>query len=143
MRTAVHNRLAAQLKGDAAAAGKYGGAQKCAACHPKNFERWSATKHATALESLKGEDARNHECLSCHVTGFKEYLRREDTEFMNRMKGVQCESCHGPSGGHPPVASVRTPVAAVCIRCHNIERDPKFSYASYLERASCSSGKDK
>jgi len=51
---------------------------------------WMESKHAKAFESLKPEDQKKPECLSCHTTG----AGKPAAEGAD-LKGVQCEACHG------------------------------------------------
>jgi len=108
----------------------YVGAEACAECHPKAYEKWVSTRsssggHAYAFESLKGprKGHADHgisriydtECLVCHVTGWhpqeiiryksgfinEEYARNdEQREMFQLLRGVQCENCHGPASRH-------------------------------------------
>jgi HEAT repeat protein len=116
-------------------------ASSCGACHPRELEAWSRTKHAHALETLAPvQGLKNPECLSCHVSG---YLRRGGprTESEIRTFGaVQCISCHRVEASHSrrPAESVRTKVSpATCLPCHNRLQSPAFNYDLYLPRASC------
>ena len=45
----------------------------------------------------------NPECVGCHTTGYGEPggLGELTESNVRRFKGVQCEECHGPMGGHP------------------------------------------
>jgi hypothetical protein len=111
----------------------YMGVDNCKMCHKKvekgnQFGVWSESKHATALETLKGEEAAKivtekgiegsaaeaAECLSCHVTGFgkskgyevqtAEFIENPDNaravKKNNSKANVGCESCHGPGSGY-------------------------------------------
>ena len=52
------------------------------------------------------------------------------------LRGVGCESCHGPSAGHVRDPKVRTPFAArdQCVTCHDRENSPAFEYAGFWEK---------
>jgi len=115
----------------------YIGASKCGECHQEQYKWWAGTKHAHALETLKPEDRRNRECLSCHVTGFVELEGRLSDGDLQRFGGVQCETCHGSGADHPPKQSKRTVPSALCVVCHNRQRDPKFDFGVYQPKACC------
>ena len=55
------------------------------------------------------------------------------------IKGVQCESCHGPMGGHPDDATVvsATVDMEACVGCHDPANSPGFAWESYLRRSVC------
>lgn len=104
---------------------RYVGAQACGECHTRAYEKWKATPHAHAYESLKqahggfSDHVLNRvfdpECLACHVTGWApQRVLRFRSGFINRefledelkqkhskqLQGQQCESCHGPGSRH-------------------------------------------
>lgn len=112
--------------GDSGVTGEYIGAATCALCHSRLHDRWSATGHAQALESLEmiGQDT-NTLCLGCHAVGFGQEGGFIDRATTNSLADVQCESCHGPGRDHREnVAdrSLRPPVdisSDICAQCHN------------------------
>ncbi|MCF8241002.1 MAG: T9SS type A sorting domain-containing protein [Melioribacteraceae bacterium] len=82
------------------------------ACHGGDqVASWSGTKHAVAQDSLS--TILGYSCLQCHNTGWDEsvdnygadeyvsegadnaYTIDDPTNF-NKVKNVQCETCHGP-----------------------------------------------
>jgi hypothetical protein len=144
---------------------RYVGQRVCKNCHSKAekgevHEKWLATPHAKAFETLASDAAKkiakeqgiedaqkSDKCLECHVTAFgvnakliKKGFKAED--------GVQCETCHGPgeehfkirfkasSGGEQPpigadeIHSERD--AASCKKCHN-ERSPTYKEFCFKE----------
>lgn len=135
----------------------YTGVKVCGACHKgdknhKVLEKWQATKHATAFETLKGEEAKKiakkmgiadpttaDACLKCHVTngGKGKGIKMED--------GVSCEACHGAGSDYKSKAVMEnremaikkgmvlgTNDEALCKKCHNPESPTykKFVYAT-------------
>jgi hypothetical protein len=92
------------------------GAQACAECHARSYEKWKQTPHARATESIvhgrAGQEAgfisRIHdpECVACHSTGWdpKQFIRYRSgfssREQSAHLEGQQCENCHGPGGRH-------------------------------------------
>jgi len=122
----------------------YRGAVICSGCHAEDgapggnqFESWSQSAHAHAIESLAaiGQD-RNPNCVGCHTVG--SYGVNADISLNNggfdevsvaRLEGVQCENCHGPGSEHPSPSfgSVQVVMdAAVCGQCHNGPHHPTF-----------------
>jgi hypothetical protein len=143
----------------------YRGAVICSGCHAQDgapggnqYESWSQTAHANAIDSLAeaGQD-QNGFCLGCHTVG--SYGLNADASLNNggfdevsveRLQGVQCENCHGPGSEHPSPAfgSVQVTLdAAVCGSCHNGTHHPTFDewqssahsgvVASAAARAAC------
>jgi len=117
----------------------------CVHCHSAEFARWSLSSHAKAWRALvdRGQ-TQNPECLPCHTTAWGEPtgLGELTKSGIRKFKGVQCESCHGPMGGHPEDARVghHTITEAQCIGCHDAANSPDFDYAKYLPQGSCQGG---
>jgi hypothetical protein len=113
----------------------YAGAEACADCHRAAYEQWKATPHARAFDALvKGGQDFNPACISCHVTGYREGGFRNFRSTPG-FAGVQCESCHGPSGEHAANPAARTPGrAGECRACHDKIQSPKFDQAGALRR---------
>ncbi|MDR7468451.1 MAG: cytochrome c family protein [Armatimonadota bacterium] len=102
------------------ATARFVGAETCRMCHSDQYRRWAATSHARAFELLEiAGQAQNAACLGCHSTGFGRGGFR-DASSTPELKGVQCESCHGPGSEHrgDPRKIVKTPSASVCAACH-------------------------
>jgi hypothetical protein len=78
------------------------------------------------------------DCISCHVTGFGQpggaALGRLD-----ELKGVGCESCHGPGSRHVDNPQgrdsdiVRGVPEADCVGCHDSEHSQAFAYPRYRD----------
>jgi hypothetical protein len=112
------------LAGDTA---EYVGVNNCKMCHKteekgNQFGIWSETKHATALETLMGDEAlkiaeerglealpsESAECLPCHTTGYgqggyevlstdfvADEANKKAVKKNNALASVSCEVCHG------------------------------------------------
>lgn len=129
---------------------KYIGATKCKMCHNKAekgeiYNAWAAGPHAKAMESLKGDEAKDPKCLKCHSTAAS-----VDASLVATLKvaeGVSCESCHGPGSAYKSAAIMKKqelslakgmiiPEEKVCKQCHN-EESPNykgFNYAEYVAK---------
>lgn len=128
----------------------YIGAAKCKMCHNKpatgaQYKQWQGTKHAKAMESLKGEEKNDPKCLKCHST-----VGHADPDFVTTLKvteGVSCESCHGAGSGYKSKSVMQSreksiakglvmPDEALCKTCHNDESPhfKGFNYDEYLEK---------
>ena len=123
----------------------YGSSGACVNCHINEFARWAFSPHASAWEALIMRRATDDsDCVACHTTGFGQPggLGELTSANLSKFKGVQCEACHGPMGGHPDDARVHpTPVSeARCRTCHDEANSPSFDYKSYLQRATCQGG---
>src|SRR5262249_40138046 len=93
------------------------------------------------------------ECIVCHVTGFgykTGFTKEADTPY---LKGVGCESCHGPAsmhvkdpnnkqlqaalnpwrrqpgGDNPKVLANR--IDQMCITCHDLDNSVHFKFEEY------------
>ena len=123
----------------------YGSSGACVNCHINEFARWAFSPHAGAWEALVLRRAtEDSDCVACHTTGFGQPggLGELSSANLSRFKGVQCEACHGPMGGHPDDDRVRaTPLSeARCRTCHDEANSPSFDYETYLRRATCQGG---
>jgi hypothetical protein len=125
---------------------KYVGAAKCKMCHNKadkgeQYNKWASSKHAKAMESLKGADATNPKCLKCHSTaaGADQAL----VATITVAEGVSCESCHGPGSAYKVATVMKDqkqamskglilPDEKVCKKCHN-EQSPNYKGFNFKE----------
>jgi hypothetical protein len=114
---------------------EYVGAMKCKVCHVATYRSWVMTKHARALEALRGGDRGKASCLRCHTTGFGRDGYGSPGVVID-LAGVQCEACHGPGSLYSKSSVMRDPRhsrqlglvpvdSLTCTRCHN-ERSPTF-----------------
>ncbi|MCX6226433.1 MAG: multiheme c-type cytochrome [Bacteroidia bacterium] len=123
---------------------EYIGAAKCKICHNKppqgeQFNKWSASKHSKAMQSLKGDEAKNPKCLKCHSTAAGLVL--SDTQTITVAEGVSCESCHGAGSAYKTPTIMKDQAKAIaagmiipdenlCKKCHNAE-SPNFKGFEY------------
>ncbi len=124
----------------------YIGAAKCKVCHNRpdkgeQFKKWSESKHATAMKSLKPDEAKNPKCTKCHSTaaGVDQNL----VETITVEEGVSCESCHGPGSAYKTIPIMKSkeqsvakgliiPTEKVCKKCHN-EESPHYKGFNFAE----------
>ena len=140
---------------------KYIGAAKCKMCHNtkgKQYDIWSASKHAHALEALKSEAAlkigkakgiaspsTDAKCLKCHSTGAS--IDASLNAGITKEEGVTCESCHGPGSNYKMPAVMKNKADALtkglvavsektCTKCHNSESPTfkSFDYKTYYAK---------
>lgn len=106
----------------------YIGKDKCKLCHKQEHDSWLTSVHAKAWETLKPEEQKKEECITCHSTG-------KDAAGV-LITGVQCEACHGPGSAYKSQANMKDkklalaagliePTKEVCVKCHN-EKSPTF-----------------
>ena len=114
-----------------AAAGRYAGATACAECHRDIHNKVRNTAHARAFQSLKAVRAdKKASCLPCHTVGYQVPTGFVSESTTPHLTGVQCESCHGPSGNHAanpfdPINRPPSPLGgASCGKCHNAAAIP-------------------
>jgi hypothetical protein len=134
----------------------YAGVATCATCHETLYKEWNATDHGHDMRSDTTNENTNESgrdfitaygggCQACHVvgyndpTGYNDIALRADatTEDSLRLEGIQCESCHGPSGQHAEDGAVKYSLTDVdynssCIRCHVASYDQLTGIGSHV-----------
>ena len=121
------------------------GSAACQRCHEREYDIWSRSAHARAVDSLRNEDKEGDaRCVSCHVTGygrpggFPEGAKVRSHEELAR---VGCESCHGPGAEHVKVEGKQPAgvvhlgdkcdscvILQICGACHDDANDPGFRF---------------
>ncbi len=112
------------------------GSETCKRCHEAEYTSFMATAHAQALASLEHDfQDNNPDCVSCHVTGWQQPGGYGlDAVNRNKLKGVQCEACHGYGTTHARNQPAASEPAAMCLRCHDAANSPEFNYKRYWEK---------
>ena len=110
----------------------YVSATACQHCHEQEYLQWSATRHAFAYETLlKKERYFDAGCVSCHTTGFGYSTGYHIGDPDSTLKGVQCETCHGPGKqhvGNPKKSNIRSGAdTSLCLQCHDSKHSPGFA----------------
>lgn len=110
----------------------YVSATACQRCHEQEYLQWGATRHAFAYETLlKKERYFDVRCVSCHTTGFGYQTGFQIGDSDSTLKGVQCETCHGPGKqhvGNPKKSNIRSGAdTSLCLQCHDTEHSPGFA----------------
>jgi hypothetical protein len=116
----------------------YVGADACRQCHAPQFDQWSHTPHAKAMETLIEVGRQNSpKCVQCHVVGFETETGFRMAGSTPGLAGVQCEICHGAGAEHVRTQAAsdirKTPPARLCFECHDKEHAEGF--ADRLEAA--------
>ncbi len=125
---------------------EYIGAAKCKMCHNKpttgaQYKIWSESKHAKAMDALKGDEKNDPKCTKCHST----YASVDESLIatLKMEEGVSCESCHGPGSGYKSNTVMKDrnkaiekgliiPTEETCLKCHN-EESPNFKGFNFDE----------
>jgi hypothetical protein len=85
---------------------KYVGSEACSGCHPDAYAIWAKSPHPKAYVDLvqmaKRPSLRQYdgECIVCHTVGFAYRTGFADENSPAFLRGVGCESCHGPASEH-------------------------------------------
>ncbi len=127
--------VAAVAKG----AAHYVGMDSCADCHQEAVDFWKKTVHANAWQTLveRGQQF-DYECTGCHVTGYDK-PGGTNMGHTDKLRDIQCETCHGPGSIHvdkggleKPFAIVKKPADDLCAGCHTKEHSDTFQHEAYL-----------
>lgn len=123
-------------KGQAA----YTGTESCTDCHEDAVAFWAKTVHATAWKTLEDRGQQfDFECIGCHVTGWDK-PGGSNLAHNDKLRDVQCETCHGPGSIHvakggleKPAAIKLAPASDLCAtQCHTKEHSDTFQLEAYL-----------
>ena len=116
------------------------GMDQCTDCHQDAVDFWKKTVHATAWKTLvdRGQEL-DYDCIGCHVTGWDK-PGGSNLAHNDKLRDVQCETCHGPGSIHvakggeeKPSAIKRAPAETYCAnQCHTKEHSDTFQYEAYL-----------
>ncbi|MBK9383481.1 MAG: hypothetical protein IPN34_01455 [Planctomycetes bacterium] len=141
----------------------YIGSQACARCHAEAFQVWRGSAHARAHETLARPEPKTEgsladpNCVSCHTVGYGRAFGFADPRIADTrvgtgsaerpldldLRGVGCESCHGPGLAHAlrPSGPGRAAMSGVgararetCYSCHDAENSPRFAFDEYWTR---------
>lgn len=108
----------------------------CKACHLKQYEDWSQTKHAKALQTLVDATRTTPDCLPCHSETYR--AARQYSRPDNGIGGVECATCHAdalPHGMERQQMATHSKVEpALCLQCHTKERSPTYDEKTYFPR---------
>ena len=125
---------------DAKGGPTYVGSAACDDCHGDAVAFWRKTRHAHAWETLveRGQQF-DFDCIGCHVTGW-EKPGGSNLANTDKLRDVQCETCHGPASVHiakggeeRPSAIIRVPADTLCAtQCHTKEHSDTFQHDAYL-----------
>ena len=118
----------------------YTGTESCADCHDDQVKFWNKTVHATAWKTLvdRGQQF-DLDCIGCHVTGWDK-PGGSNLGHNDKLRDVQCETCHGPGSIHikergteTPAAVKLAPASDLCAsQCHTKEHSDTFQLEAYL-----------
>ena len=130
--TSDHQPLFTEQALEQQAKNGYVSASTCRRCHEQEYLQWSATRHAFAFETLlKKERYFDPNCVSCHTTGFGYQTGFQIEDETSTLKGVQCETCHGPGKqhvGNPKKTNIRRSAeTSLCLECHDTKHSPGFA----------------
>jgi hypothetical protein len=103
---------------------RYVGVDACTDCHDDARKVWDKTPHSTAYPTLQKDFKEyNLDCVSCHVTGYDK-AGGSTVTHNDKLRNVQCETCHGPGSLHAQDPSkkgliVASPKSDLCLGCHH------------------------
>lgn len=103
-------------------AAQYMSVASCSHCHQGIVNSWDMTPHRQALQALQAiGQSNNAACLPCHTVGYGYPTGYSTNSTLPNLGGVQCESCHGPAGGHAgeQFTPAVTLSALMCGGCHD------------------------
>jgi len=136
VKAAANVAVAPPAKGQAG----YTGTEACSDCHAEAAEFWQKTVHAKAWATLEERGQQfDLDCIGCHVTGWTQ-PGGANLGHNDKLRDVQCETCHGPGSIHvakggleKPFAIKLAPAPDLCAtQCHTKEHSDTFQLDAYL-----------
>ncbi|MBL0214699.1 MAG: hypothetical protein IPQ07_12525 [Myxococcales bacterium] len=125
---------------DAKGGPSYVGSETCDDCHSDAVAFWKNTRHSHAWKTLvdRGQQF-DFDCIGCHVTGW-EKPGGSNLANNDKLRDIQCETCHGPASVHVakggeerPSSIVRAPAENLCAtQCHTKEHSDTFQHTAYM-----------
>lgn len=116
------------------------GGEACSDCHSEAADFWAKTRHAGAWKTLEDRNQQfDLECIGCHVTGW-DRPGGSNLAHNDKLRDVQCETCHGPGSIHvekggleKPAAVMLSPPDNLCAtQCHTKEHSDTFQLEAYM-----------
>ncbi len=122
---------------------RYVGADACKKCHEEQYRHWKTTVHATVHTTDQAQAAPEKKKYR-YNTG----VGHPGGYPSKGMRGVQCESCHGPAQRHLKNPSALSQdyivslsqecqscvVEQICRRCHTPADDPDFIFSEAVKQ---------
>ncbi len=116
----------------------------CGNCHVDKQRSWARTAHASAWDGLQTANPSpaltEQTCAKCHTTSGFGNLASDTSGYFavaadarRFYRDVQCESCHGPGGGHVSAPDDAQPLSTIfadtasaigCGTCHSDTHHP-------------------
>jgi len=96
--------------------------------------------HATAWKTLEDRGQQfDLDCIGCHVTGW-DRPGGSNLAHNDKLRDVQCETCHGPGSIHvakgglekPSAVKLAPPQDLCASQCHTKEHSDTFQLEAYL-----------
>ena len=114
---------------------RFQGNAKCVACHEGEHEVWAGSAHRRAYATLVAAGkTHDPECVACHTVGYGLVSGFSVPDKRPDLRGVGCESCHGPGYPHrkEPTEFRMTARKGACLEsCHVMDHSPNFDLDVY------------
>lgn len=85
------------------------------------YNTWSESRHALALESLTAEGEPQERCMGCHSTDYTNQdgaFEQQAVTPANAQYGITCVGCHAPHGEAEAEAQLVGESYDLCVSCH-------------------------
>ncbi len=139
---------------------EYVGSETCKKCHADAYQIWQDHPHshayATLVDKAKRPSLRQYdgECVRCHVIGFEYQTGFTSEQATPKLKGVGCESCHGPGSLHvndrgknkqlralmnpwkvnaKDSKDTRNRIDQSCQTCHDLDNSRAYKFEDYWD----------
>jgi predicted CXXCH cytochrome family protein len=91
----------------------------CGDDHHPQFEQWTISAHASALDDLRLDPTAQDSCLSCHSTDYRLAAAGAQPSLAGAAFSIECVACHGPHGTDQ-TGQLRRPRNQLCAECHTM-----------------------
>jgi predicted CXXCH cytochrome family protein len=91
----------------------------CGENHHPQFEQWSVSQHAVALQSIMWNPDFEDDCMRCHSALWRLSPEGEKPDKFE-ANDLECVACHDPHGSEH-AGQLRLAHRALCAECHTME----------------------
>jgi predicted CXXCH cytochrome family protein len=91
----------------------------CGEDHHPQFEQWTTSQHAQALNDIQFDPDADDSCLQCHSTDYRLAPDGDKPTLWEALYNIECVACHNPHNAQF-AGQLRLPPNQICADCHTM-----------------------